>query len=325
MNLERFLREREPAWNELTELVRKAHGRADRLGPEISLRLGSLYRAAAADLAFARRRWPGDPVTRRLETLVAQSRQLVYAAKPGRFAARHFFGRRYWRLVIERPLYLVVAAFLLFGPAALTAAWAVSDPGNASAFVPDAFTENARERGEGADLGLSGDEQAAFSSYIFTNNIRVTFLAFAGGIAAGLGTAFILVFNGISFGAISGVAIDAGVSRFFFELVLPHGILELSCIVVCAAAGLRMGWALVDPGHRPRSAALVDEGRVAIEMVLGTAPWLVLAGIVEGFITPKGLGFGGAILFGTALAAVFWVLVLTRGRGPATAGPAPSL
>jgi hypothetical protein len=75
-----------------------------------------------------------------------------------------------------------------------------------------------------------------------------------------------------------------------------------------------MGWALVSPGHRRRGIALATEARVAVEIVLGTAPWLVLAGLVEGFITPRGLGLGPVIVIGATLGAVYWALVLWRGR-----------
>jgi len=75
-----------------------------------------------------------------------------------------------------------------------------------------------------------------------------------------------------------------------------------------------MGWALVSPGHRRRGVALAAEARVAVEIVLGTAPWLVLAGLVEGFITPRGLGLGPVIGVGATLGAVYWALVLWRGR-----------
>jgi len=95
-------------------------------------------------------------------------------------------------------------------------------------------------------------------------------------------------------------------------------VLELSCVVVASAAGLRMGWALVSPGRRRRrGVALAAEARVAVEIVLGTAPWLVLAGLVEGFITPRGLGLGPVIVVGVTLGAVYWALVLWRGRKPA--------
>ena len=106
------------------------------------------------------------------------------------------------------------------------------------------------------DLGLATDEEAAFSAAIMTNNIRVTLLAFAAGILAGLGTAAVLILNGVLLGAIGGLAVGAGNGRPFFELVAAHGVLELSCIVVAGAAGLRFGWALVEPGTGTRGDAL---------------------------------------------------------------------
>ncbi len=183
---------------------------------------------------------------------------------------------------------MLISALLLFGPWVLAAVWAVRDPGAASGVVPSEYRSVTEPRERGTDLGLNTDEQAAFSSEIFTNNIRVTIVAFAGGIAAGIGTAALLVYQGVLFGAITGLSIWAGNGRSFFELVTAHGVLELSCVVVASAAGLRMGWALVSPGHRRRGVALAAEARVAVEIVLGTAPWLVLAGLVEGFITPAG-------------------------------------
>ena len=316
MNLERFLREREPVWIELESLAARAHGRPERLGAQGAARLGELYRGCAADLALARRRWPGDPVVARLERATAQGRQLVYGGANRRGSPLAFFSRRYWQIVRHRPVPLLVAALLLFGPGLLAGQWAVTDPGAASTFVPDEFSGVSEPRPEGGDLGLSGGEQAAFSSMIFTNNIRVSFLAFAGGILAGLGTGFVLVFNGVTLGAVSGLAVGAGNGRLFFELVAPHGVLELSCIVVTAAAGLRLGWAMVDPGRRRRGRAVVEEGRTACEIVLGTAPWLVLAGLVEGFVTPTGLGMVPAVIFGTLLGAAYWMLVVLRGKRP---------
>jgi len=99
---------------------------------------------------------------------------------------------------------------------------------------------------------------------------------------------------------------------------------------VAGAAGLRMGWALVDPGRRPRGEALASEARAAVELVLGTAVWLVVAGLVEGLVTPLGIGPGRAIAVGVGLAAIYWALVWRLGRPrperePAfTAGPGAS-
>ena len=303
-----------------------ASGRAERLGPDGVRRLGALYRTTAADLALARRKYSADPVVGRLEDLVSRARHLVYDTPAERGSLASFFASTYWRRVTERPFTLALAAVLLFAPAALAGAWALDDPGAAEGLVPARFRSVTEPRSGGSDLGLSPGQQAAFAGQIFTNNIQVTFVAFAGGIALGLGTAAALIYNGVVLGTIAGLAAGAGGSRGFVELVVAHGILELSCIVVSAAAGLRMGWALVVPGRRRRGDAVVAEGRRAVEIVLGTAPWLVLAGVVEGFVTPRGLGLVPATAVGVSLGACFWGLLLWRGRRQAvrTEGLSPA-
>jgi len=324
MNLDRFQREREPAWRELAGLVDSAGRRPERLGPDGVRRLGALYRSAAADLALARRRFRGDPVERRLEALVGQARHLVYDAPTRRIAPLRFFARDYWRLVAERPVPLVVSAVLVFGPALLAAVWALGDPGAAGGLVPGEYRSVTEPRPEGSDLGLSVEEEAEFASAVFTNNIQVSFLALAGGMALGLVTALVLVFNGTLFGAVAGLATEAGNGRVFFELVAAHGVLELSCIVVAGAAGLRLGWSIVDPGRLRRVDSLAAEARRTVGIVLGTAPWLVLAGLVEGFLTPAGSGLTTVLAIGFGLGALYWALVILLGRkrGEATALPA---
>jgi uncharacterized membrane protein SpoIIM required for sporulation len=111
-----------------------------------------------------------------------------------------------------------------------------------------------------------------------------------------------------------GLASGAGNGAQVVELVAPHGFLELSCIAVAAAAGLRVGLAVIEPGPRARGAALAAEARRGAEVVLGTVPWLVLAGLVEGFVTPRRIGVAPALAVGVGLAAVYWALVLWRGR-----------
>lgn len=277
--------------------------------------MGRLYRVAAADLALARRRWPGDPLVARLDALVGVARPLVYDTEAHTESLVRFFTTTYWQRIRERPALLVASAVLLFLPAGLAMWWAHVDPAGAIGLVPEQF-HGATEPRQG-DFGFSVSEQAAFASAVFTNNIRVTIMAFAGGIIAGLGTAFVLVYNGSFLGAVAGLAFVSGNGTLFIELVTAHGVLELSCIVVAAAAGLRMGLALVLPGTRTRGEALVEEARLAVAIVLGTAPWLVLAGLVEGFVTPAGLGFGSVVGVGVSLGLVYWGLVFFRGRSEA--------
>jgi uncharacterized membrane protein SpoIIM required for sporulation len=147
------------------------------------------------------------------------------------------------------------------------------------------------------------------------NNIQVTFVAFAGGIAAGAGTMLALVFNGAILGIVAGLAIDAGNGTAFLRLVSAHGPLELSCIVCGGVAGLRMGWALIAPGPSARGRALAREARAAVEIALGTAPWLVLCGLAEGFLTGPDLPVAVQTAIGIAFFAIFWGLVAWRGRG----------
>ncbi|HVM02666.1 MAG TPA: stage II sporulation protein M [Acidimicrobiales bacterium] len=330
MKLDAFLRDGEPSWAELAALVGTAGGRAERLGPDGVRRLGRLYRSAAADLALARRRFPHDPVVGRLEEVVGRARHLVYAGHARRESVRSFLGRRYWERVVERPALLAVSALLLLAPIGIGAAWAGSDAAAAAGVVPEALGGAGDRDGQGADLGLTPAESTSFSTQIFLNNIRVALTAFAGGITGGVLTAAALVFNGLVIGVISGLAVAGGRSSVFVQLVAPHGVLELSCIVVAGAAGLRMGWSVVDPGRRRRAVALAAEARAGAELALGTAPWLVLAGVVEGFVTPAGIGVGPALAVGFGLAAVYWALAWRRGgpgrrgaRRPAAPVPGP--
>ena len=309
MKVDRFITERERDWRELDDLLRaKRRGRRD--VPQV-LRLAALYRGAAADLALARRSHPGDPVVTRLESLVARARQLVYAEEPRRGSMRTFFGRTYWVRVREQPRPLLLAIALLIVPAVLGAAWALADPGAALGLIPEEFQGAVEPVG---DTGMTAAQTTAFSSAVMTNNIQVTFLAFAAGILLGLGTALVVAYNGLILGTVAGGAIGNGNGLAFAEFVTAHGVIELSCIAVAAAAGLRIGNAIVAPGPRTRAAALVAEARPAAAIVLGTIPWVILAGIIEGFVTRAGFGLVPGIVLGVAVGAAYWSLVIVRGR-----------
>jgi uncharacterized membrane protein SpoIIM required for sporulation len=321
---ETFVAERRPQWQELDELVRRAGRRPARLGAVGVLRLGACYRSVSADLALARRAYPGDPVVAQLDQLVSRARHVVYDAVPRRAPVRDFVVRGYWRRVRERPGLLALSAVMLLGSMALAGWWGWRDPGAAARVVPAEYGAVTEPRPAGADLGIPADEQAELAGVILTNNIRVSFLAFAGGILLGIGTAWTLLLNGVLIGAITGVAVEAGNGRAFLELVVAHGVLELSCIVVAGAAGLRLGDGLLHPGNRRRGAALRDEARAAVEMVLGTAALLVVAGLVEGFVTPAGLGTAPVVAIGVGLGVAFWALVGARGRPASTAARSAS-
>ena len=291
------------------------------------LRLGALYRGAAADLALARRGHPGDPVVARLESLVARARQAVYADEPRRGSLRTFFARTYWVRVRERPGPLLLAIALLLGPAALAAIWALNDPGAAVGLVPGQFRgavepgRRHRHDERRVDRVLDGGHDEQHPGDVPRVRRRARCSASAPRSCSPT--------TALTLGAVAGGAIANGNGTDFAEFVTAHGIIELSCIAVAAAAGMRMGYAIVAPGPRTRMLALVEEARAAIVIVLGTVPWVILAGLIEGFVTRAGFGLVPGIVLGVGVGAVFWGLVLVRGK-PArhaaapTAAPAPS-
>jgi uncharacterized membrane protein SpoIIM required for sporulation len=313
MRLDTFISARSPDWHELELLLREAGRRPERLGPEKLLRLGGLYRAAAADLARLRRHAPRSPETVRLEALVRQGRQAVYDVRTRRRSVVRFFVTDYWRLVTARRRFLLIAFVLLFGSAALAALWGIHDPAAATGVVPRQFRPALQPGHPWHDMSPS--EQAAFTSEVFTNNIQVTLVAFAGGITGGIATAFALLYNGLLLGVIGGLMGQAGNGVGFVDLVTAHGVLELSCILVGGAAGLSLGWSIVSPGLRTRRVSLQREAVEALLLVLGTAPWLVVAGIVEGNrANLSEAGLGAVIGTGVGLGAFYWGLVIWRGR-----------
>ncbi|HWF33822.1 MAG TPA: stage II sporulation protein M [Solirubrobacteraceae bacterium] len=312
MNLNAFLTERTPIWEALEEELRRGGGHPGRLGPEGALELGRNYRATVADLALARRRFPGDPVIGRLEALVLAGRQAIYARRRRGGSVRGFIAHDYWRLVLGRPGVLAVALLALFGPCLIAAVWALHDPGAALGLVPGRFKGAAHPHLH--HLATGAASQAALAGSIFTNNIEVTFLAFAGGLILGLGTLVVLAYNGVLLGVLAGLTLQSGSFSVFLRYVVPHGLLELSCIALAGAAGLRLAWAIIDPGTLPRGASLRSQARPAVMLVLGTAPFLVVAGLTEGFVTPRGLPLDAALAVGLGLGLTYWLLAVSLGR-----------
>ncbi len=320
MNLKRFVEQRTSRWERLENLIGRSRGRPERLSSSELLELGSLYRSTIADLAWARRRAPNDPITQRLSSLAVRSRQLVYNTRRRGFAPIAFLTRSYWQLIAARPTPLLAAAAFLLVPALLAALWALADPGAAAGLVPDQFRNVLSPGSTGTDAGLSFDEQAQFSAYLIVNNVTVSILAFAVGIFFCIGGAWVLVNNGLVLGAIAGLLVAQGDGAFFVELVAAHGILELSCIVIAGTAGFRMGWALVEPGNRSRREALRAETDSAIRIVVGTIPWFFGAGVIEAFVSRSGAAALPMAIVGLIVGGGYWFLIW-RGR-PREPGPA---
>ncbi|MCH7845952.1 MAG: stage II sporulation protein M [Acidobacteria bacterium] len=314
MNLERFLSSNEAGWTELEQLVDAAGSRPASLGGSRLRRMGGLYRQTAADLAQARRLFPSDPVVGRLESLVMRSRALVYTDRSRSVNLTGFYRTRYWQLLVERRVILAIATALLLVPAVIGWVVAMTDPAAAASIVPGAFLWVAETQPQGTDQGLAADQLAGLSAFILVNNVRVTLVAFAGGILWGFGTIFIMIFNGVILGTVGGLAVGAGNTALFVEAIAAHGLLELSCIVAGAVAGLRLASGLIRPGHQTRRKALIAEAGPAVQLALGTIPFLVVAAVVEEFVSRTGTTAGPAVLIGVFLGGGYWVLAVVLGK-----------
>jgi len=316
---DRFAREHGAEWATLLALAGRPSGL---LTPPEALDLATRYRSAVADLALARRRYPGDAVVDELERIVGLGRSALSSGRPTAWRSLIRLARSdYWRLILERPGTLLASAAMLLMPALLMGLWVAHDPASAARVLPDSVRAGSNA-GRGS-LGLPINVQAGAATLVTANNIGVAARAFAGGIVLGLGTAYVLATNGMLIGGVAAYADRAGTGQRFIALVAPHGILELSCVVIAGAAGLRMAWVLVDPGPCSRRSALAAESRRAVVQLVGTIPYFVVAGCAEGFITPRGFAAVPAVAIGLALASLLWVPIIVLGtrRGGVPPGP----
>jgi uncharacterized membrane protein SpoIIM required for sporulation len=149
------------------------------------------------------------------------------------------------------------------------------------------------------------------ASAIMTNNLTVCFTAFAMGITAGLGTINMMVTNGMLIGVIGAATWQAGMALQLWSFVAGHGALELPAIFISGGAGLEIARGMLFPGLLPRRESLALAGSRAARLMIGIVPMLIVAGIIEGFVSPSGLAIPlKFLLSGVLLTAL--ILYLTR-------------
>ena len=313
-SLSHFSASRQAHWVELENLLARSEGNGLRgFDAEQIEALGRAYRQVMSDLSIARRDFPDDQLTLWLNGLAARAHLRLYRAPAPSWRR---FGQFFWTDFARRFRaargYLLVSALLLFVPAAFGYLAALLDPTLRDALVPAQLRTVMASGRTWTDIepGL----RPGMATLIFTNNIQVSFLAFAGGVLFGFGTAYVLVMNGLSLGAVLGAAQYYGVGPLLWSFISPHGYLELTCIVIAGAAGLMLGDALIRPGLLLRREALARAARRAVELVVGAAPVLVVAGLIEGFVSPSELPVEVRLAIGPLAGAVLYTLLLTVGR-----------
>ncbi len=327
MNLAEFLQARRPAWRELESGLRTAEDRdVATLDHTRARRLVDLHRRASADLIQARTYGGGAEACTYLEALVGRGHALLHPPpRLGAFRGLWGFFRVGLPSAVRREALAVAlaAGALLFG-VVLGGLAAALDPEGLELFKMEGWKgispsqrvhHDEEAQKDGNPMGVA--DQAGFSSFLFTHNIQVSILAFAVGIAWGLPTLLLLATNGVMLGALAVEYFQDGQGIFFLGWILPHGIPELTCIVLAGAAGLLLGRGMLWPRGTTRGAQIRLEAARGLPLLGGAAALLVPTGVMEGTLSqmhgpllPYGLKIGMALVLGLLLHAYLWLMPL---------------
>lgn len=321
-----FRKQRESDWIELSDLVDRVLARGlSALGEEELERLPRLYRAAVASLAVARRTALDRALVAYLEALAARAYLAVYGTRRTRRGAlvsaiTEVFPQRVralrWELLASFGI-TALGTLVSFVLVMTDPAWyyAFVDPALAGGRDPSASTEELR----GVLYETEGHEGlSVFASFLFVHNAGIGITAFALGFVAGVPTAFLLFQNGLMLGAFLALYASRGLAIPLLGWLLPHGIPEIGAVILCGAAGLALGRAMVLPGALTVRRSLAEAGRRASLVVMGSVLLFAFAGVIEGVfrqvVTADSIRFSFAAINALWLAA--WLLLGGR-RGEA--------
>ncbi|MFC7535137.1 stage II sporulation protein M [Actinoplanes sp. GCM10030250] len=312
MDLDAYVLERAGEWDRMEELARRRRltaGEADELV--------ILYQRATTHLSVIRSRLP-DPVV-----IADLSRQLM----AGRAAITR--GRRFdWRTVghfltdgfplalYEARRWWISLALLLLALTTALILYIADDPAIAELFL----SQSQIDRLVASDfVGYYSEYQAQnFAAQVWTNNALLTAQCIAAGVLI-VPVVYLLGSNMFNVGLTGGVMVDAGAGSTFLSYLAPHGLLELTCVFIGAGVGLRIGWAWIAPGpFRTRRQALASRARTGMVVAVGLVPTLLVAGLLEAYVTPAPVPTAVKIAVGATVWLLFLAYALIQGRAAHT-------
>ena len=306
MDIDAFVAAHQGAWWRLQQLTEQARKIAQ-LSPDDLDEMIHLYQRCGANLAHARIEYAADSLlVNRLTLLVSDAHGVLYGQRDTevRRGLTQFATVTFPAAIYSLRRYILVAALLTFVPWAVFQIWLSVSPKAFDVAAPDGSGQ--QYINQDFEDYYSNQPSQDFATQVFFNNIRVGFLAFAAGILLCVVTAALLAWNGANGGMAGGLFTHAGQADKFWGLILPHGLLELSAVVVAGAAGLRIGWAIIDPGDRPRFNALTDEARRSGSVLAGLVVAFLMAATVEGFVSGKPWPTSVRVGIGITAFLLFW-------------------
>jgi uncharacterized membrane protein SpoIIM required for sporulation len=294
MNVQRWLKARRPSWERLDELISLIESQGGlSLSRQQLQELGRLYRCASADLSRARALKLGQDTQTYLNNLVVKAHNQVYQTRKDHWRdLGKFLWVQFPALVRRHMVYVALALAVFIIPGCIGYVYVQQDVHFAQLEMMKGhplISDDIWHAIEQRKMWTDNLEKVSpvLSTLIATNNIRVAIMAFALGITFGFGTLFVLFMNGISTGTILGACHLYRMDDKLLAFVAPHGVLELSAVFICGGAGLLIGKAMLFPGQWRRIDALKLAARDALWMFGGCVPLLMVAGLIEGFISPR--------------------------------------
>ena len=306
----RWIQKRRGCWDRLRALIAALEASGVGSLPPAELReMALLYRQVAGDLSALRQERSARNLEAELNQLLGQAHAIIYSRRKTDFLdVWRFFSREYPRLFRKLLPFTLTSLMLFLTGAVVGTLLTLVRPEFKRHFLGPAMTQTIERRQMWTESVNSMAPQA--SSAIMTNNLAVTFTVFAAGITAGVGTLYMIGWNGVLLGVIATACHQAHMSTKLWSFVAPHGSLELPAIIIAGGAGLRLAYGLLFPGIYSRGHSLSVAGSESVRLVSGVVPMLAIAGMLEGFLSPSAapvwLKFVVALLLFTLLVLWLW-------------------
>jgi uncharacterized membrane protein SpoIIM required for sporulation len=308
MKESRFIQQNKDKWQELESLLAQKNADPDRLS--------ELYVEVTDDLSYAKTYYPHRLVRAYLNNISQKIYLSIYKNKPKEFFKIKDFWVKDLPLSIWHARYaFYISLFVYALGMGIGVISCLNDAEFANKILGDTYVNMTLEniaKGDPMAVYKDSDEAGMFLR-IAWNNLMVSFRIFFSGILLGMGSLLYLLKNAIMVGTFQFFFFDKGVFIASFITIWQHGTIEISCLVIASAAGITMGKGLVFPGTYPRMQALRLSAFKGIRIMAGITPLIILAAIIESFITrltEAPIAFRIGVLIVSALLIIYYFIVL---------------